>query len=212
MRILKSLGLIAGLLAGSAASATTITNVGDSYQLKFGVPTISTLPAGGTLASAGFQRFEALSVFVNFDRSIMDANSTQGANGIDRYSDTTGSITLVGATSGASIDLSDVGGGGVEFRVDTSSKLQIGTSDTSGTFVSLGSGISIFGAYTSDSIDELIAILAGAEVDSATGFVVRNQSGVDAFASGALTPIPLPAGGVLLIAGLGALALRKRKS
>lgn len=106
--------LAAGMLFGGSAHATVVTLVIDN------VGPVTEVDAGSPEATAGFQLGENIIAEITFDDATPDVEPSVGDGNFD---DPNGFITLIGATSGASITYL----GGLEIEVDDNEEFEFET-------------------------------------------------------------------------------------
>lgn len=209
MRVFKIIGLLGGLLAGSVAHATTVTNVSPTtVKITFEADPVLTAQSGSLFNFGDFIVGER--VRINVTMSATPTQILMGAN--SRFDDAGGSIVLSGLTSGTSLDLSAFGGTGVRIRLQDGN-VNFETIGKTGLYIAGGNPMEFFGpSYIGgDDFASLLAVLASpTDVVSGDPFAIVSTGTGRFWVGETTTVIPLPAGGLLLLGGLGALALRRR--
>ena len=203
MRVLKILSFVGAMIAGTTAANAVPVSAGPTINMT---ATVIGTTDRTEFAFTDFIIGETLNIAVLMDGTITTTGGTSGVFGpFNRFFSTTGSFTFTGKDSGTTLTLNT----GVEAFVRAGRSFLRSIDETgiwlnSSFDIDLDSGLF---APTSDFATYLAQFTGG---ETGTTFSSVRTAAGEGLRFDNTTVIPLPAGGLLLLGGLGALALRRK--
>lgn len=197
MRVLKALTLVGAIFAGAHSANASPVSAGPTINLNAVVATTS-----ATGPYSNFVVGESVSIKI-----LMDGTVTRSGGAVQaRFFSATGTFSFTGSGPGATF----VSSPGVEAYTRAGVTSFTSPSGTVGIRINRPAGIVLNGPLFAVAPDfpTYLSYFTGSE-SSSTNFSVIDNSGVRMTFSNP-SVIPLPAGGLLLIGGLGMLAVRRK--
>ena len=201
MRVLKILSFVGAMFAGASAANAVPVSAGPTINMTAVVTATSFQPE---FDFTDFIVGEKLRIQVLMSGPIVDNNGTNQT----RFFASAGAFTFTGTTSNTVLTFST----GVEAFVRAGFSY-FRSIDQSGIYLTNVRDIELNGSLFAPNVDfnTFLSQFAGGETGGSNLSRIRTDSG-NGLDFTQTTVIPLPAGGVLLLGGLGALALRRKKN